>query len=102
MKHISNRKSHKALQNAFDKYGLSKFNFCIYEYFTYDNKTVNGGALTKLETSYIKNFYFDTLYNFMKTATSLTRYKHTAEAGIKRVKNFKNESNQPVFEKSNN
>ena len=100
MKHISNRKSNKALQNAFDKYALYKFNFCIYEYYTYDNKTVKGGALTKLETSYIKNFY--TFYNFMKTATSLTRYKHTVQAGIKRVKIFKNESNQPVFEKSNN
>ena len=28
-------------------YGLYKFNFCIYEYFTYDSKTVRGGALIR-------------------------------------------------------
>lgn len=72
-------------------------NFCIYEYFTYDNKTVSGGALTKLETRYIKNFYFYTLYNFMQTATSLIDYKHTAQARLKRVQIFKDKSNHALF-----
>lgn len=99
---LRKRKSNKALQNAFDKYGLDKFNFCIYEYFTYDNKTVGGGALAKLETSYIKKFDFDTLYNFMKTATSITGYKHTVEARLKMVQRFKDKSNHPLFGKSHN
>ncbi len=28
--HLSNKKSNSALQDAFNKYGLDKFNFCIY------------------------------------------------------------------------
>lgn len=32
--HLDNRKSNSYLQNAFQKYGLTKFNIIIYEYFT--------------------------------------------------------------------
>jgi len=53
------------------KNGLDNFNFCIYEYFSYDSKIVSNKALTDLETSYIQKYDFDSLYNFMKTATSL-------------------------------
>lgn len=44
--HIDNRKSNNALQDAFKKYGLDKFNFCIYEYFSYKNKSISDKALT--------------------------------------------------------
>lgn len=98
--HISNKKLNKALQNAFDKYGLDKFKFCIYEYFTYDSKTISGKALTDLETSYIERFDFDTLYNFMKTATSLTGYKHSHEARLKMVKRLEDKTNHPMFGKT--
>lgn len=41
------------------KYGLNNFNFCVFEYFTYDNKIVSHKALTDLETSYIEKYPFD-------------------------------------------
>ena len=47
---IENKKSNVALQKAFNKYGLDKFNFCIYEYFTYKSKIISNKALTDLET----------------------------------------------------
>ena len=59
-----NNKSNVDLQNAFSKYGLDKFKFCIYEYFTYESKIISHQALTDLETSYINRFNFDNLYNF--------------------------------------
>jgi group I intron endonuclease len=73
-------KSNLALQKAFAKYGLDKFQFCIFEYFTYESKIISNQALTDLETSYIKRFNFDNLYNFKATATSSLGYKHTEEA----------------------
>lgn len=51
--HLANKKSNTALQSAMLKYGLDKFYFCVYEYFTY-HKVVSIKALTDLETSYIK------------------------------------------------
>ncbi len=83
IEHLSNKKSNIALQNAINKYGLDKFSFCIYEYFTYHSKVVSHKALTDLETSYIKKYPFDSLYNFMITATSIAGYKHTDEAKLK-------------------
>jgi hypothetical protein len=59
--HLSNRKSNKALQITMDKYGLENFNYCIYEYFTYDNKTTSSKLLTDLETMYINKFEFSNL-----------------------------------------
>lgn len=97
--HISNRKSNKALQNAFLKHGLDKFNFCVYEYFTYHSKVVSHKALMDLETSYIEKHPFDMLYNFMKTATSLTGYKHTDEAKLKMLNRFKDKFNHPMYGK---
>jgi hypothetical protein len=86
IEHLSNRKSNIALQNAMLKYGLEKFNYGVLEYFTYNSKVVSHKALTDLETSYIKKYSFDRLYNFMQTATSLTGYKHTDEAKLKMLK----------------
>jgi len=63
--HLDNKKSNIALQNAIVKYGLAKFNFCIYDYFTFKGKIMSNKALTDLETSYISKFKFDTLYNFL-------------------------------------
>jgi hypothetical protein len=83
--HLENKKSNLALQKAFAKYGLDQFKFCIYEYFTYENKIISHKALTDLETSYINKFNFDTLYNFKATATSSLGYKHTEEARLKMV-----------------
>lgn len=48
--HLSHRKSNKALQAAISKYGLDNFNFCIYEYFTYEDKATSFKLLTELET----------------------------------------------------
>jgi hypothetical protein len=93
--HISNRKSNSALQLAFSKYGLENFSFCVYEYFTYENKVVSSKLLTDLETSYISKFEFNSLYNYMKTATSLEGYKHTEQAKLKMAKRFINKSDHP-------
>lgn len=79
---MSKRKSNSALQLAMSKYGLESFNFCVYEFFTYDNKQNSGKLLTDLETLYIKKFNFTSLYNFMRTATSLEGYKHTEQAKL--------------------
>ena len=38
----------------------------------------------------------------MNTTTSLTGYKHTAEARLKMVERFKDKSNQAMFGKSHN
>lgn len=93
-------KSNIALQNAIIKYGLDKFNLCIYEYFTYHSKVVSHKALTDLETSYIEKYPFDISYNFMKTATSIAGYKHTDEAKLKMLKRFEDKSNQPMYGKT--
>lgn len=86
IEHLNNRKSNTALQDAFLKYGLDKFSFCIYEYFIYVNKDTSSKSLTNLETNYIKIFNFDTLYNFKPTATSSLSYKHSEEAILKMKK----------------
>lgn len=72
----------------------------VYEYFYYDSKTISSKALTDLETSYIEKFDFDTLYNFMRTATSLTGYKHTEEAKLKMKDWYKDKNNHPMFGKT--
>ena len=95
--HLGNKKSNIALQNAFAKYGLDKFKFCIYEYFTYESKIVSSKGLTDLETSYISKFKFDTFYNFKATATSSLGYKHTEQARLKMIEYYKDKSNQPMF-----
>ena len=48
IEHIKNKKSNYALQNAFTKYVLDKFYFCVYEYFTYQNKVISHKSLTDL------------------------------------------------------
>jgi len=98
--HLDNRKSNIALQNAFTKHGLDKFNFCIYEYFTFKSKIISSKALTDLETNYINKFKFDTLYNFKEIATSMLGYKHTEEARLKMVEFYKNKENHPMYGKT--
>jgi len=84
------------LQNAaILKYGLNKFYLCVYEYFIYHSKVVSNKALTDLETSYIEKYPFDSLYNFIRTATSFKGYKHTDEAKLKMLNRFKDKSNHP-------
>jgi group I intron endonuclease len=90
IEHINNKKSNTALQNAFNKYGLDKFNFCIYEYFTYQSKVISHKSLTDL----------DTLYNYTDIATSLTGYKHSDEAKSKMIERYKDKSNHPMFGKT--
>ena len=87
--HLSNRKSNRALQIAISKYGLENFNFCIFEYFTYENKTTSFKLLTELETMYINKFKFSNLYNFLKNASSSEGYKHTEAAKEKWLKDLK-------------
>lgn len=84
--HLNNKKSNIALQKAFEKYGIDKFNFVIYEYFSYVNKITSHKLLTDLETSYINKFDFDTLYNFKAVAISSLGYIHTEEAKLKMKK----------------
>lgn len=98
--HIDNRKSNAALQDAFNKYGLDKFNLYIYEYFTFESKVISSKALTDLETSYINRFNFTNLYNFKSTATSMLGYKHTEKARLKMKENLKNKENHPMYGKT--
>jgi group I intron endonuclease len=100
IEHINNKKSNDALQKAFNKYGLDKFNFCVYEYFTYKSKNISHKSLTDLETSYIKKFDLDTLYNYTNTATSLSGYKHSNEAKSKMIKRYENKECHPMFGKT--
>jgi excinuclease UvrABC nuclease subunit len=95
--HILNRKSNIALQNAILKYGLKIFNFAVLEYFVYDAPRANNKALTDLETSYIKKYSFDSLYNFKQTAISMLGYKHTNQAKLKMLTRFEDKSNHPMF-----
>lgn len=97
--HLSKRKSNRSLQSAILKYGIENFSFCVYEYFTYENKVTSSKLLTDLETLYIKKFNFTTLYNFMQTATSLEGYKHTDEAILKMIKRLENKENHPFWGK---
>jgi group I intron endonuclease len=97
--HINNRKSNSILQEAFVKCGLNKFNFYIYEYFTFESKIVSTKALTELETNYISKFDFNSLYNFKFNATSMLGYKHTDEAKQKRIEYWKNKQNHPTKSK---
>lgn len=89
MEHFS--KSHRAL--AILKYQLKNLSFCIYEYFTYENKITSSKLLTDIETFYIKKFDFTNLYNFMRSGNSLEGYKHTEEAKLKMIKRLENKSN---------
>lgn len=98
--HLNNKKSNVALQKAFAKYGLDKFQFCVYEYFIYESKIVSSKDLTDLETSYICKFDFNTLYNFKVIATSSLGYKHTEEARLKMVEYYKEKLNHPMFGKT--
>lgn len=75
--HLNNKKSNVNLQKK--KYELDKFNWVIYEYFSFKTKIVSSKALTDLETSYIKAFDFTTLYNFKSESTSMLNYKHIDE-----------------------
>jgi len=98
--HLDNKKSNVALQKAFVKYGLDKFNIYIYEYFTYESKIISNKALTNLETTYIQKFNFETLYNFKAIATSSLGYKHTEESKLKMVEYYKDKENHPMFGKN--
>lgn len=93
--HLSHRKSNKALQAAISKHGLDNFHFCIYEYFTYEDKATSFKLLTDLETMYIKKFNFSNLYNFLENASSSEGYKHTEDAKQKMVKRLQDKSNHP-------
>lgn len=99
IEHLSNKKSNIALQNYIKKYGLDKFNFYVYEYFTYHNKMISHKGLTDLETSYMKKYLIDDLYNFTTTATSIAGYKHTDEAKLKMLKRYEDKSNHPMYGK---
>lgn len=88
------------IQKAFNKYGLDKFNWVIYEYFSYETKILSNEGLTKLETSYIKAFDFSTLYNMKREASSMLGYKHTDEAIQKMIERYKDKTNHPMFGKS--
>lgn len=97
--HLINRKSNSRLQAAFSEYGLKNFIFFVYEYFTYENKVVSNKALTDLETSYLKKFELDNLYNFKLEAANMIGYKHTKEALLKMTNRFKDKNNHPMYGK---
>ena len=95
--HLNNKKSNPNLQKAFEKYGLDKFNWIVYEYFSYETKILSNDGLTRLETSYIKALDFSTLYNMKQEATGLLGYRHTDEAIQKMIERFKDKSNHPML-----
>ena len=97
---MNNKKSNILLQAAFNKYGLEKFNWMVYEYFTYDSKIISNKALTDLETSYIRSFDFSILYNFKAESTSMLGYKYTDEAKQKMIERFKDITNHPMYGKT--
>lgn len=78
---------------------MENFSFCVYEYFTYENKLTSANLLTDLETTYIRKFKFNTLYNFMKTATSLEGYKHTDATKLKMIERLQKKTNHPFWGK---
>lgn len=55
LEHVAGKKSNSALQKGIAKYGLNKFDFCVYEYYEND-QVVGNKTLVELETEYIKNF----------------------------------------------
>lgn len=97
--HLNNKKSNTSLQSAFNKHVLNKFNWVIYEYFTYESKIISNKTLTQLETNYIKSFDFTTLYNFKNEATSMLGYKHTDEAIKNMIERYKDKNNHPMYGK---
>lgn len=97
--HINNKKSNINLQRAFDKYGLDKFHWIVYEYFNYTTKIISHKDLTTLETNYIKAFNSTSLYNFKLESTSMLGYKHTVEAIEKMKENYKDKNNHPMYGK---
>jgi group I intron endonuclease len=98
--HLSHKKSNRDLQ-AISKYGIDNFHFCIYEFFTYENKATSFKFLTCLETMYIRKFKFNDLYNFLENASSSKGYKHTDEAKQKMVKRLEDKNNHPFWGKHN-
>jgi hypothetical protein len=100
--HLSHRKSNRVLQAAISKYDLDNFNFCIYEYFTYENKVTSSKLLTYLETMYIRKYKFNDLYKFLENASSSEDYKHTDDAKEKMIKRFEDKSNHPFWGKHPN
>lgn len=98
--HLANKKSNIALQNSISKYGLDKFDFHVYEHFTYINKILNHKILTELETIYLKKFDLDELYNYSDEAISNKGYKHTELAIDKMKTRYKDKSNHPMYGKS--
>lgn len=98
--HLNNKKSNINLQRAFNKYGLDKFHWVIYEYFSYESRLISDKSLTTLETSYIKAFDFNDLYNLKSEASSMLGYIHTDEAKIKMIERFKDKNNHPMYGKT--
>jgi group I intron endonuclease len=98
--HLNNKKSNANLQKAFNKHGKEKFQWIVYEYFSYETKMLSSEYLTKLETSYIKAFDFSTLYNMKQEASSSLGYKHTEAAIQKMIDRFKDKTNHPMYGKS--
>nr|YP_009763330.1 GIY-YIG endonuclease [Metarhizium rileyi]QIS49119.1 GIY-YIG endonuclease [Metarhizium rileyi] len=95
--HLNNKKSNVHLQRAIIKYELDKFNWVVYEYFSYINKIISNEDLTTLETSYIKSFNPTTLYNFKLNANSRLGYIHTVE---KMKEYYKDKNNHPMYGKT--
>lgn len=98
--HLNNKKSNINLQRAFDKYGLNKFYWIVYEYFSYTTKIISHKDLTTLKTNYLKAFNSTDLYNFKLEATSMLGYKHTIEAIYKMKENYKDKNNHPMYGKN--
>jgi len=98
--HIKGKKSNVRLQRAIEKHGIDNFQYCVYEYFTFDNFVINDYTLVDLETSYIGKFDLKELYNFKSIANSSIGYKHTEEAILKMIERFKDKNNHPMFGKT--
>lgn len=98
--YLNSKKSNINLQRAILKYGLNKFNWVVYEYFSYTSKIISNKDLTTLETNYIKSFNPTTLYNFKLDATSMLGYKHSIESIEKMKEYYKDKNNHPMYGKN--
>lgn len=72
----------------------------MYKRFASQSKVVSYKASTGPGAGPIKNFNFETLYNFKSTATSLLGYKHKRAGALKMKKFYENKNNHPMFGKN--
>lgn len=95
MDHLKGRSTNVRLQRAIKAQGIDNFSFVVYAFTEYTMPTI-----TDMETLFMSYFPKEFLYNFKYGASSMSGYKHTAEAITKMKKRFLNPNNHPMFGKT--